>query len=435
MKIFDFFKLLSVAIVLLAGCFEANAKWEMLRSQRAPYCMHITPEGNILVADYLFDETGGIYLSEDQGATWVKTDAPDYTYGKFIDAGEYVIATGAKCRVARSKDGGKSWEVTNYASAIVDIVGERITDNTICYTATMHGNRLYIGDFGGGGVLYTEDFGETWVLTDLESLQYEAPGKDGTLTKMTETIYNVVSYKDNLYAFGVYYIYRYDEVNDKWIVLRDDSNFMAQSTIFNGMLLCGRSVMDQTPENPFIVTFDGSTWGDIKRPTNMAMVDNNIRSLESDDTHIYVAFQQSGIFTTCDNGENWYNISEGLPSDKTYEEFYQHTIDLEEDKDYLYVVVYDIPTASREIDGIYRFPKSKIKELSSKLDITNSEEAVYCDGEYLYVGECNSVVISDLFGRTFEVAVVDGKVSLQGLANGVYVYNVDNAVAGKFIKK
>ena len=429
-------KMLCVAAVLFVSCFDANAKWEMLKSIRAPYCMHVSPKGTILVADYLFDGTGGIYRSEDGGETWTKTDAPDYTYGKFIDAGDYIIATGAKCRVARSSDDGKTWEITNYGSALEDIVTPAGRDATISYAAAMHNGRLYVGDFNGGGVLYSEDFGETWVRTNLESLQYESTDKSGKPSKNTETIYNLVSYKGELYTFGVYFVFKYDEAKDKWIVLRDDSNFMIQSAIYNDNLVCGRSIMNQTDEVEFIVTYDGEKWGELKRPEGM--LDNNIRCLEAEDDFLYIGFQQSGFWYTDNNGESYTKLIDGLPSDYMFPEITQHIIDLAYDENYVYAVIYDTPFSDREIDGIYRIAKTELVGTGSNLDLSVDAPDVYSDGAYLYVGECTALTISDLSGRAVDAAVVDGKVDLQNLTPGVYIYNVvnnDKNATGKFIKK
>ncbi len=427
-------KMLLAAFVCLACSFEAKAQWQRLYSIRAPYCMHIAPNGNMLVADYMFDGTGGIYLSEDKGRTWTKTDAPDYTYGRFIDAGKYIIATGAKGRVARSEDGGKSWEVTNYAGAIEDIMTPDAIDRTICYAATMHKGKLFVGDFGGGGVLYSEDFGETWVRTDVESLQYEATGKDGKPMKATETIYNIISYKDELYAFGIFYVFKYDEANDKWVALRSDSNFMSQHTVHNDLLVMSRTVMNQTTDCEFLITFDGEEWGELPRPEGW--LDNNIRCLDSDGGNLYIGFQECGFWYTSNYGADWTTKNEGLPLLKNDgSDYIQHMIDLAHDDEYVYAVIYDTPFSTRRIDGIYRISKE-----NTPVGIQRVEEAsdVYSDGKYLHVGNCEQLILSDLSGKTIKAERNGGKVDLQGLGRGVYIYNVvhnGKVASGKFVKE
>ena len=68
---------------------------------------------------------------------------------------------------------------------------------TVCYAATYHNNKLYVADFCGGGIIYSEDFGKTWKNTDLSSLKYVAEEEDGSSVENTENVYQMVSYKVN----------------------------------------------------------------------------------------------------------------------------------------------------------------------------------------------------------------------------------------------
>ncbi len=430
-------KLLCATLVFMTCSLQANAAWEQIYKLNAPYCMHIAPNGDILVADYLFNEQGGIYYSEDGGTTWNKSDAPDYTYGKIIDAGEYLIATGKACRVARSNDNGRTWEVTNYIGAVSDIYNETSAQRTICYAAAMHNDRLYVGDFAGAGVLYTEDFGETWHRTHLESLQFAVEGRDGRVAMVTDNIYNLVSYKGELYAFGMSFVFKYDEANDIWITMRNDSNCLSQSTIYKDKLTCGRAIENESTDVPFILTFDGENWDEIARPAGFN--DNNIRCMDADEKALYVGFQTSGFACTFDEGNSWIFATEGLPARAGgFADEYQCLVDLAGNDEYLYTVVYVDPFIDSDIDGVYRIAKSELEEKClSVSDIELAAANIHCDGTYLYVGECTSVLITDLSGRTVDAPVVNGKVEVKSLATGVYVYKVVNnnrVVSGKFIK-
>ena len=86
--------------------------------------MHLSSEGNLLLADLTYDETSGIYLSTDGGENWTKTNAAGYSYNLFVENDEYIFAAGMGCKVARSDDGGKTWEVLSYARNVVDLIGE-----------------------------------------------------------------------------------------------------------------------------------------------------------------------------------------------------------------------------------------------------------------------------------------------------------------------
>ncbi len=429
--------MLFAAFVFMAFAFEAKAEWEHFYSIRAPYCMHVTPEGRILVADYRFDGKGGIYYTDD-GKTWTKSDAPDYTYGLFLDAGEYLIATGKAGRVARSADNGTTWEVTSYASAVADILDAGSLDRTISYGAAMHNGKLYVCDYAGAGVLYTEDFGETWKCTNIKGLQYEIEnprGEPGEMMTVTENLYNLVSYKGKLLAFGIYYIFEYDEANDEWTIMRSDSNWTIQYAVHNGLFVAGRSIMSQDDSVPFLQTYDGKEWGELPRPEGW--LDNNVRCFESDGNALYIGFQHSGFMFTADNGETYYQMNEGLPATEQFAFQYQHIIDLTSDDKYVYAIIYDEPQKLRFIDGVYRISKEELLEPVG-IESVNADNKIYSDGAYLHVGNCDQLTICDISGKTINVARNAGKADLQGLIPGVYLYNAitnGKSVSGKFIKK
>lgn len=173
---------------------QNQTPWEQVKACKATYAFHITENGTWLISDYLFDQTGGIQVSKDGGATWSKAGVADYNYNGFFEAGGYVFATGAAGRIARSADGGSTWELLNYTRAMQGVLDEELWDYTQCYAIELHKGRLYIGDFSGGGVMCSDDFGETWRQVGHESLTYtiEAEGK-GSQTA-TENLYNLASY-------------------------------------------------------------------------------------------------------------------------------------------------------------------------------------------------------------------------------------------------
>ncbi len=435
------FKWASIIGLLLLACNNVQAEWKLLKECTAAYGMHITKSGNMLLSDYLFDQTGGIYVSTDGGNSWEKTDVADYNYSRFVEADNYVFAIGKEGNIARSADEGKTWTVVNYTSALEDVLDPKALANTNCYAATIHKGKLFIGDFAGGGVLYSEDFGDTWKLTDREPFIWQIDMGDKGMQDFPDCFYQLVSFKDQLYAFGVYGVFLYDETNNTWTTLRNDSNFMGQSTIFDGTLYCGRSVANETDEDPFLeCTSDGKTWEEVKRPAGL--IDNNVRSMTSDDKNIYAALQTRGIYFTSNKGESWTKISDGIPAHSDYlPDLYLSPLKLIATDDYVYVLIYDVPSSTRGVSGIYQMPKTELQGGVGALPTGSEEWTVVAKGSQLtiHATEKVSVAVADIYGKVLKTAELqDGDLYIGDLGTGVYLYTVSSDTqkrSGKFLKR
>lgn len=434
--------LLSMALSLLATSFSSHAaKWEQILSQPATNAFYIAKNGNMLLADFMFDGTGGIYLSEDNGETWEKTPAPDYTYNIFIENDDYIFAAGAMANIGRSADGGKTWETVSYARAFGEVMDPEYADYTICYAMEIHNGKLFIGDFSGAGVMYSEDNGETWINTDIQSLKYgEEDPKLGD--RQTEAIYNLVSYNGNLYAFGVYFVFRLNEETMTWETLRNDSNFMGISAIYKDKLCCGRGVMSQTFDIPFIVTLDNEgQWGELPRPEGF--IDNNIRAMHADGDNLYVGMQMTGIFFTDNEGENWHYISDGLPS-YTYGEgdaantIYDAPLNIKTDDEYVYLAMYRNPySEGAEASGLYRMKKSELPSSGIKSINSNSLRVSKSGDSLIFNSDVDCISLYDMNGRKVNTISSSNAIDISNLPSGVYIYRVivnDVAQTGKVVK-
>ncbi len=72
------------------------------------------------------------------------------------------------------------------------------------------------------------------------------------------------------------------------------------------------------------------------------------------------------------------------------------------------------------------------------IERANADAGVYSDGTYLHVGRCDKLTLTDLSGKTVKAELNGGKVGLQHLVPGVYIYSVQSdgrMASGKFIKK
>lgn len=446
-KIYSFkTQLAALVCLLLMVCPMANAeaKWELFKQLDATHSVHITKSGVMLLSDYNYDRKGGIYYSTDKGATWTKAGIADYNYNKFFETDEYVFALGYSGRIARSDDEGKTWEILNYTLPLKGLVPDEDLEYTACYGMAYHKGKLFIGDFVGGGVLYSEDMGETWNLTDRTSLSVALPDNPETKAdkdnKAVENIYNVVSFNGNLYAFGLYCIYKYVEESNSWQVIRYDSNFMAQATIFKDRLYCGRSTPNETIDSPFLEwTYDGEEWGWSARPEGQ--VDTNVRTIGHDDNNLYVGLQTRGMYYSVDEGDTWINISEGLPYMNDFvTDMYISPLQIVTDDEYIYVAMFEHMFSNRKVSGLYRMAK---KDLPQGTGIDNlpalRDNGVYVDGNSLRFEGNATVTVTDAAGKEQPVTVQTGRADISRLAKGVYVYVITtadgNRLTGKFLKK
>lgn len=340
---------MSIALGCVIPSFAQHNPWKLLYKLPATNAFFITDNGNMLMADFLYDLTGGIYVSTTGGATWEKCAVEDKNYNVFLENNGYIFAAGLGGSIARSADNGITWELLSYGSAVEDILGENLP-YTCCYSMTMHNGKLFAGDFGGGGIVYSEDDGETWIATDVTPLSYEVDGKP-----CVENIYNMVSYNGDLYAFGVYMIFKYLPEENSWELIREDSNFMAVSTFYQGMLCTARSVMHDGEDIPFIETLDeNGVWGELPRPET---VDNNIRALYADGKDLVVGMAMSGLYYTDDAGATWYKLDDGIPyaSGTYFTPMY-----FQSDENFIYLAAYEPDFATTENSGLYRLAKTDL---------------------------------------------------------------------------
>ncbi len=428
---------LGVLLVGLVSALNVSAAWEQIQKLPAAQCVFVAPNGNLISSDFIFEHTGGIWCSQDKGTTWTKCDVDDYAYGVMVQAGDYIIAAGEGCNLARSKDNGVTWEVLNYGYMFLDYIGEEGVEWDVAYAMTYFKGKLFVADFSGGGVIYSEDFGETWTLTDRESLKYDVGGVKSTAkdTYALDSYYSLAESDGNLLLFGVYFIYRYNESDNTWELLRSDSNFMGVNTLYDGKLVCGRAITNYTDQDPFLeYTADGGkTWGVVARPEGM--IDNNVRAIHSDEKGLYVGLQNGGLYFTDNFGESWSFISDGMPT-MNDEGAYEVPMIITSDADNVYMAVYKEPWLQSDVSGVYRLAKSELPVAA--VDKVKADAVVgYVFDNTLYINGVADVTIYTVSG--VKVCAEEGceRVDLSGLADGVYVYEAvmdGNRITGKFAK-
>ena len=427
-----YFNIIRKIAITLVCCLSlsANAQtnpWELIRHQPATNAFIITENGNMLIADFLFEKNGGIYISIDKGVQWKKVSIEDCNYNIFLEENGYIFAGGDGTHIARSADNGLTWELLSYASAVEDVLGEN-TPYAVCYAMTFHNDKLFVGDFSGGGIVYSEDNGETWNKTDIASITLTIDGKE-----MVENFYNLVSYNGELYAYGVYFVFKYVPETNSWEEVRNDSNFMAVSAVYQGMLCTGRSVMNDGTNIPFIITFDeNGNWGELPRPENT--VDNNIRTMYSTDDQLFIGMQMTGLYYTDNEGEEWHTLNEGIPY---YTGTYFTPMKYQSDEEYIYLAAYEPPFATTQNSGVYRLSKKDLPTYNGIEETSSSSKALYDGKSLIFNNAIEHIAVSDISGRTLQIRFSDNTADVENLHEGIYIYSAiinGEKITGKFIK-
>lgn len=423
-----------LASALLFGSPCAKAQWEPVVLHHGVWGLYVTPSGNILYADYRFDGSGGIYTSTDGGATFEKTFDKDHTYNRFYQFGELIYATGNGAKIARSDNDGKTWALLDYSTPD----GEEITDAeyTACYGMAEKDERLYLADFGAG-ILYSDDYGDTWHFTDRTSLAKACGGtgeKDEKGNLFTENFYTPYVFKDKVYEFGANYICRYDEDKDQWSRVRAGSNFMVSLAERNDTLFCGRSVDDYNLGNPFLqYTTDGETWTPVGRPEGQA--NNYVRSLVAHGNLLFVGHIRDGVYVSDDGGATYVTINEGLPVLSQVSDIYLPPLEMVVTDDYLYASLFDAPDDATK-GGLYRFPLSQLPSHINEVKATFGKVR-FSEGSLVLDGTADKVEIYDLAGASRLTASHTSRVDLASLPSGTYVYKVvkgKDSMKGKIAK-
>lgn len=412
-----------VAAGAIATTLPLSANWEQIYELPQASAHYITKEGLILMSDLRDNLDGGIYYSEDKGKTFTKCEVADYAYNKFVEIGDYIYAPGKACRIARSEDGGRTWEVLNYTRSVEEFYEKPgMADETVCYAIDGLDGVLYVGDFLGGGVIKSEDNGETWTHTDRESQMVNFGDE-----KAMDNYYNMMAFNNEIYLFGLYSVHKYNVSLDRWEIVPVHSNCLATVTIAGDIMIAGRATENQNPDTEYLLaTKDGYTWDQIFNPE----ADNlNVRCIDYDGKYLYAAGPNGRFYYTDNMGEEWYN-GKGLP-----ENCWPLVISC--DDDYVYTTVYHYDP-SQVISGLWRYPKSSLASSAALETLKYDNLSVNVDGNTLTVTvPAENIRISDVAGKQAIHLNNTSNVDLGVLTPGVYLYEVvagGTRVVGKFVK-
>lgn len=419
----------------IAGSATA-ADWEMSLKLTNALTVFTTSDGTVLASDQDYDSKGGIYYSTDEGDSWTKSNVADWQYNTYVEADDYIFATGEGCRIARSEDGGKTWLVLNYSRTIEDYVSAKEIDYVTAYGLAYDPElqRLYVAVYANSvGIIYSDDFGVTWQFTDRKSLMVIDGGMDN--------FYKLVMFNNKLVAFGLYLAYEYNAEANTWSVVKDldgqafVSNCMSSVTVKDGVLYGGRAM--ENTDGFVYCTSDLTSWTALPAPDDCKT--GYVRALTSDSECLYAATLKMGIYYSADNGESWKLTGDGFNKSTQYpEENEDFTCSVAVSENYLFCAQFNAYSASmNKTSGIYRIKKSELGQTSIAEVTTDNTPVVSICGDMIEVaGEAADITVISLAGNTV-LSAHTNSLSTASLCSGAYIYKVsgsNSSVSGKFVK-
>ncbi len=420
-SVLNFSYILSAILVAFAAALPASAQWQKVCDAPQVEEVFVTSKGSVLVSSW--DEAtgkGGIYRSTDSGDSWTKTKARNYRWNKFMEVRDSIIYTpGDGSHVARSLDDGATWQILSFESVISDYVSGKelpyITSYGMAYDPEL--KRVYVAVFADQvGVVYSDDFGETWQLTDRKTQLLDFGYGD---THM-DIYYGAVFYKGYFYALGLYTIHRYLPKTNSWEVVLNNSNGLVVTTVMDDVLYLGHA-LEIEPGYLLRTTEDFKTF--VNTPLPAGQLNAYVRALDNDGKMLFYAWSTGGVFYSTDKAQTWKECGTGLPNSYPGGFF----TSLANNDEYLFTVSY---SAMAEYNGVYRIPKSNLTAGVAAVD-SDMAQVSFAD---------NTLTVSGVDSADITVYNTAGGVvkrtkgtscSLTGLSVGTYLYTV--ATSGRML--
>lgn len=411
-----------------------RAQWEPTGfTQSSVWVLCQAQNGNLIAADDIYPDMGGIYLSQNAGETWTKTNALDYSYTSHLVKDESVYLGGIECNVAISHNNGETWSNVDFKNLLPEA-----SENTPIYAMEYHNGRIYAAVLSLG-IAYSEDNGITWQLTDVESLLDEDDPENGG-----QWCYNLRSYKGKLYNVGAFGIWEYNEDADLWSNV--DGTWYGGSTCIADDVFYVIYNAYGIPDG-IRYTTDFQEWNVMQIPDE---VSTSIRFIEYYKGAFFMGHVNDAIFYTLDKGETWVDYRENFPAFSPVPgvDLYGVPMNLVFAGDNMFCGVF---SGFEDEGGVYRAAVpdeiTDVKEIQALL-----QPHVYPNPANDFVliqfpkGQENqgSLMITDVMGRVKYNKTIHNEggnaisVSTKDWASGLYLYTIitgESKASGKFIVK
>lgn len=417
-------------------CLNASivmAQWEPTAYTQSVWVLCQAQNGNLIAADDIYPDMGGIYLSQNAGETWTKTNANDFAYTAHLVKDESIYMGGVDCNVAISHNNGETWLNVNFRGLF-----SGVSEDWPIYAMEYHNGRIYASVLNFG-IVYSDDEGISWQLTDVESLLDEDDPENGG-----QWCYNLRSYKGKLYNVGAFGIWEYNEDADLWSNV-DEAWYGGSTCIADDVFYVIYNAYG-VPDG-IRYTTDFQEWEVMKIPDGIS---TSIRIMEYHKGAFFLGHVSEAIFYTMDKGETWVEYRENFPGFSPVPgiHFYGTPMGLTFAGNNMFCGVF---SPDEGVGGVYKAPVPD--EVTNVTEMpANFQSLVYPNPANDFVllqfpkGQENQGVltITDLMGRVkYYITIPDGGgnellVPTKDWASGLYLYTIttgESKASGKFMVK
>jgi photosystem II stability/assembly factor-like uncharacterized protein len=265
------FLLFLFSVILVS---TSNAQWTRTNG---PEGVSVSCLANINGIIYAGTQVNGVYISTDDGVSWIARNAGIETYriSSIVSLHGFIFAGTFGSGVYRSSDGGVTWAAP--------------TNGTNFYIVSLVANDPYIfAGEGGSGVYRSSDDGMTWTQK-LSSYYIDAMCKNGNKIFASESNYTIVT-SDN---------------GETW------SNVQSlEGAIIFSYYSEGNNIFAGGQTKIYRSTDSGNSFTAINLNLGFSIV--NIFSIISDGSTLFAATSYDGVYKSTDNGSTWVSSNQGM---------------------------------------------------------------------------------------------------------------------------
>lgn len=414
----------------ILGAVIAEAQWTPTDFKENIWILCQTSNGNLLAANDIYPDLGTIFISKDEGNSWSETTATPYGYTAFLVTDDAVYMGGTDRTVAISHDNGDNWVTSTFWHLFPDA-----DPSEPIYAIEAHNDRIYVSLLAYG-IVYSDDKGETWHLTDRDSLlDPNNPDNGGQWT------YDLQSFNGKLYNIGAFGIWEYNEEEDQWSHINGDW-YSYKALVVDDLMY----IVYNAPGLPYGIRYtrDFVDWEIMPIPEEAS---TSVGFLQEHQGALFMGHVEETVYYTLDQGQNWIPYKEGFPYFSPIPELYFYGVPMNfvflEDS-----MLVGVFSGFEDVAGVYRAPIPTLLNIEEMTNFTNAIVYPNPTSDWITLKSENTntlptqLSIYDVLGRKVkELKYAQQRtqmIDVSDLAAGVYFLRVqddDRIQSIKFIKK